>query len=303
MMGFLILAVNVVLPAGLVLWLWRHRGNEKLFWVLKTACVGSFVLWLFVAARWDWTGYWLRYAVLAFWLIAAIRSYRRVRRLALRFPSVRKQKIESLSYLIPTVLFGYWLLSAMFGRVYPEGAVSLEFPLRDGIYYVGQGGSHLQVNQHRVSKAQQYALDVTRMSALGFRAIGLQPDSNEKFLIYGEPILSPCDGQVVAAHDGDPDGGAATADPENPGGNFVVIRCNNVDVFLAHIQKDSTVVRLWDDIRVGQKIGLVGNSGNSTEPHLHIHTRAVDSSPSVNLGVGLPMLFEGWFLVRNSLVW
>jgi hypothetical protein len=301
--GIIILAVNIVIPAGFILWLWRHRGEEVLFWGLKTACLGSFVLWLFVAARWDWTGYWLRYAVLAFWLIAAIRSYRRVRRLTLRFPNARKQQIEALSYFIPTILFGYWLVAALFGRVYPNEAVSLEFPLQGGIYYVGQGGSHLQVNQHRVSKAQQYALDVTRLNALGVRAMGLEPDSNERFLIYGEPILSPCDGQVVAAHYGDPDGGAAAADPQNPGGNFVAIRCKNVDVFLAHIQKDSTRVRLGDEVRLGQEIGLVGNSGNSTEPHLHIHTRAVDSSPSVNQGVGVPMLFEGQFLVRNSLVW
>jgi hypothetical protein len=273
--GIIILAVNIVIPAGFILWLWRHRGEEVLFWGLKTACLGSFVLWLFVAARWDWTGYWLRYAVLAFWLIAAIRSYRRVRRLTLRFPNARKQQIEALSYFIPTILFGYWLVAALFGRVYPNEAVSLEFPLQGGIYYVGQGGSHLQVNQHRVSKAQQYALDVTRLNALGVRAMGLEPDSNERFLIYGEPILSPCDGQVVAAHYGDPD----------------------------HIQKDSTRVRLGDEVRLGQEIGLVGNSGNSTEPHLHIHTRAVDSSPSVNQGVGVPMLFEGQFLVRNSLVW
>lgn len=302
-MSFIVLGVNIALPASFTFWLWRHRGGEKLFWLLKTACIGALVLWLFVAARWDWTGYWVRYLVLVSWPLAAIHSYRRQEFGPLRFPSTPKQRIVAASYLFPTALFGYWLISALLGRVYPEGAVSLTFPLRDGIYYVGQGGSHIQVNQHRVSKAQQFALDITKLNSLGARAVGLEPNENEKFLIYGQPILSPCDGQVVAAHYGDPDGGMATADPQNPGGNFVAIRCGNVDVFLAHIQEDSTVVRLLDEVLAGDEIGVVGNSGNSTEPHLHIHARTVDVSASVNDGVGVPILFEGRFLVRNSLVW
>jgi hypothetical protein len=65
----------------------------------------------------------------------------------------------------------------------------------------------------------------------------------------------------------------------------------------------STVVRLEDEVRTGEKIGLVGNSGNSTEPHLHIHARSVDASASLNEGDGVPLLFDGRFLVRNSLVW
>jgi hypothetical protein len=270
---------------------------------LKTACVGALVLWLFVTARWDWTGYWLRFAVLIFWPIAAARSYRRVAHATLRLPNTRNQLIESVSYVLPTALFGYWLICALFGRVYPDGAVSLTFPLQDGIYCVGQGGSHLQVNQHRVSQAQQFALDITKVNALGVRAIGIEPTSNDAFFIYGDPILSPCDGQVVAAHYGDPDGGVATADPENPAGNFVAIRCKDFDVFLAHIQKDTTLVHLLDEVQAGERIGLVGNSGNSTEPHLHIHARAAGASASVNDGVGVPMVFDGRFLVRNSLVW
>ena len=116
-MGFIVLRVNIALPAAFIIWLWRHRGEEKLFWVLKTACVGALVLWLFVAARWDWTGYWFRYLVLALWPLAAVHSYRRIEFVALRFPNTHKQRIEAVSYLFPTVLFGYWLISALFGRI------------------------------------------------------------------------------------------------------------------------------------------------------------------------------------------
>lgn len=52
---------------------------------------------------------------------------------------------------------------------------------------------------------------------------------------------------------------------------------------------------MGENLQKGQKIGLVGNSGNTTEPHLHMHAEKD--------GVGVPIQFDGRFLVRNSLVW
>jgi hypothetical protein len=300
--GFIVVGVNVVLPSAFLAWLWRHRGGDKLQWLLKTASVGALISWLFVTARWDWTGYWLRYLVLASWPLAALVSYRRGNFASLRLPATRKQRIEAASYVLPTLLFGYWLASALLGYRHTEDAVALEFPLRDGTYYVAHGGSALQVNHHRVSRAQLFALDITRLDSVGLRAGGVTPRANERFHIFREPVLSPCDGEIVAAHYGEPDDGMFAADPRNPAGNFVAIRCNDVDVFLAHLKQGFTSVRPGDAVRTGEPIGLVGNSGNSTEPHLHIHAREVDPSASVHEGVGVPMIFDGRFLVRNSLV-
>lgn len=83
----------------------------------------------------------------------------------------------------------------------------------------------------------------------------------------------------------------------------MAIRCQDIDVFLAHMREGSMAVGLGDEVHAGQKIGVVGNSGHSTEPHLHIHARAADDSASVNEGVGVPMVFDGRFLVRNGVVW
>jgi hypothetical protein len=95
-MGFIVLAVHIVLPAAFIFWLWQHRGEGKLFWVLKTACVGALVLWLFVTARWDWTGYWFRHLVLGSWPLAAVHSCRRSEFVALRFPNTRNRQIEAV---------------------------------------------------------------------------------------------------------------------------------------------------------------------------------------------------------------
>ena len=47
--------------------------------------------------------------------------------------------------------------------------------------------------------------------------------------------------------------------------------------FYAHLQPGSLKVKLGDKVRRGQVVGLVGNSGNSTEPHLHFHVSDANS--------------------------
>lgn len=69
---------------------------------------------------------------------------------------------------------------------------------------------------------------------------------------------------------------------------------HNAHIYLAHMQKGSVKLTSGDRVEVGETIGKVGNSGNTTEPHLHIHAE-ID-------GEGVPILFDGKFLVRNSLV-
>lgn len=83
-------------------------------------------------------------------------------------------------------------------------------------------------------------------------------------------------------------------DRENVRGNHVILTCGELNVELAHFMQGSVTVATGDRVAVGDPLGKVGNSGNTTEPHLHIH--AVDPST----GLGVPMTFDGRFPVRNS---
>jgi len=85
-------------------------------------------------------------------------------------------------------------------------------------------------------------------------------------------------------------------DPENALGNYVALTCENTDavIYMAHMQKDSVIVEEGSMIQVDEQIGAIGNSGNTTEPHLHIHAEKD--------GKGIPITFNGKFLVRNDLV-
>jgi hypothetical protein len=128
----------------------------------------------------------------------------------------------------------------------------------------------------------------------------------EKFQAWGQDIHSPFAGTIVSVQDGWEDRARPwlpkeiirsvffTKPPEGEdirslAGNNVVIKTEHGYLFLAHFQKDSIQVDIGDFVLVGQKLGLVGNSGNSTMPHLHIHLM---DGPDAKTAKGIPFAFH-----------
>lgn len=195
-----------------------------------------------------------------------------------------------------------WLnASALRGYFYSEEAVELAYPLQGGTYYVGGGGSSRWINNHHAFPPQDYALDILRLNALGNRALGLWPTDLHAYAIYGDPIYSPCSGSVVRVVDGRPDQIPPERDTQNFAGNHVVIACKGVEVVLAHLMPDSITVNEGDPVNEGEAIGRVGNSGNTTQPHLHLHLERGGPPGRILVGQGVPITFRGRFPVRNSL--
>jgi hypothetical protein len=125
--------------------------------------------------------------------------------------------------------------------------------------------------------AQRFAIDYVKMDTTGRRFIG---DSlkNESYFAHGRDAIAVADGIVAAVKDSIPEnipGPASRAVPitlETVGGNFVILDIGQGRyAFYAHLRPGSLRVRVGDRVRTGQVLGLVGNSGNSTEPHLHFH--------------------------------
>jgi hypothetical protein len=99
------------------------------------------------------------------------------------------------------------------------------------------------------------------------------------------------------------------SDPKNLAGNHILIQCQGGDVLLAHLQRGSIIDRAGETVETEQAFSAkrnceatakVGNSGNTTEPHLHIHARKADTGKSILDGEGMPILFFRSFLIRNS---
>src|SRR5262249_36945530 len=143
------------------------------------------------------------------------------------------------------------------------------------------GGAHI---------AQRFAIDFVQLREDGRTFSGDQKD-NKNYRCYGADALAVADGTVVAIKDGIPEnvpGVNSRAVPitlETIGGNHIILDIGGSNyAFYAHLQPGSLKVKVGDKVRAGQVLGLVGNSGNSTEPHLHFHV-ANSNSPLGSEGV------------------
>lgn len=176
----------------------------------------------------------------------------------------------------------------------PEGAVSLEFPLHGGPFQAIQSGPNGSTHALPVEK---YALDIIKPIKFSdffrFRKADLEFDQN-----FGMPVYSSCDGDVVTALDGFPDmpiGIRGQADQANR----VTVNCGQFNVAMVHFKKNSILVKVGDIVKTGQQIGLIGNSGASDGPHLHIMAYRFGSSPDDK--IALPITFNGKYLFRGDI--
>lgn len=295
----ILFVTQLILPGYLIYSLWNGREHSRVTWLLKLLYSVAFLLYILLTGRWDWLSYYLCYLFPILFVVATVVSYRRVRALPFFSHSGSARWWNSAGALLTLLLFGGFLGWTIRGSFYAEAPVRLALPLRDGWHYVAQGGNSTFVNYHNRSQAQQYALDLVELNALGARARGVYPTSLEGYVIFGETVHSPCDGPIVAAVNELPDHIPPATDREHPAGNHVVIACEGVNVLLAHLQNGSVTVQAGDRVTTGQPLGRVGNSGNTSEPHLHIHAVRGDSGGAL-AGDGVPILFEGRFPVRNT---
>ncbi len=184
-------------------------------------------------------------------------------------------------------------------------AIEISPPFASGVYFVAQGGGSSEVNHHFPVECQRFALDILRLNWLTMRAWGFFPRQLGRYAIYGTQVLCPVAGVVTAVVDGLPDmDPLVQQDADHIAGNHIVIRCAaRTDTFLglAHLLAGSLQVREGDAVSAGQLLARVGNSGNTTEPHLHIHAKTGGTPDSMLDGEGVPLRIRGRFLMRNDL--
>jgi Peptidase family M23 len=168
----------------------------------------------------------------------------------------------------------------------------LSLPFR-GEWWVVWGGQSERQNYHVVAPDQRHALDVVVWRAGGtHRGAGTR---NGDYFAWGRPLLAPADAVVVTARDGVRDNRprVQVANPSEPAGNHVVLDLGNGEyALLAHMRRDSVRVRVGQRVSRGDVLGLCGNSGNSSEPHLHFHVQ--DRPRLFGAARGLPLTFTGY---------
>lgn len=205
------------------------------------------------------------------------------------------------------LLAGMWALRAFLNGGTKPPALVIAPPLGPGWYFVGQGGNSGALNHHFRSPSQRYALDLLQLNRWGFRARGFFPAALGRYRIYGAAVLCPHDGVVTAVVEGLPEvEPVAQRDRLHIAGNHIVIECAapqigaKVYLGLAHLLPGSIRVRAGERVAAGQALARVGNSGNSSEPHLHIHAKRGGRPDTMLDGEGVPLSLHGRFLARND---
>ena len=172
---------------------------------------------------------------------------------------------------------------------HPSG-VEFRLPL-DGPVTVAWGGATSDVNYHVFLPDQRWAYDlVVTREGRTFRTDGLALDD---YHAYGLPVYAPAAGVVFASHDGEPEVAIGATRWGLAGlGNHVGIEVAPREyLFIGHLQQGSVAVSRGDRIAAGRLLGRVGNSGNSSEPHVHLH---LQDSTRPYFGEGIPFHFHGY---------
>ena len=154
--------------------------------------------------------------------------------------------------------------------------------------------------------AQRFAIDWVKLNAAGRMFSGDAAD-NKNYASYGSEILAVADGIVASTKDGIPEnipGLTSRAVPitlETIGGNNVILDLGGGHfAFYAHMQPGSLRVKKGAHVRRGEVLGLVGNSGNATGPHLHFH---ISNSNSALESEGLPYVFDSFEVQTAPGMW
>jgi murein DD-endopeptidase MepM/ murein hydrolase activator NlpD len=161
-------------------------------------------------------------------------------------------------------------------------------PLRGANWLAANGPSNTSGHRRalipingRTYIAQRFAIDWVQRGDDGKTFSG-DAKNNKNYHAYGSDALAVADATVVTVKDGIPEnipgGRAVPITLETVGGNHMILDLGGGRfAFYAHLQPGSIRVKLGDRVRRGQVLGLVGNSGNSTEPHLHFHVSDANS--------------------------
>ena len=305
--SFITVASHLLVPLWFHIWIFREKNSSWLRWISVVTLGTSYIGLLYIGgAAWDWVGiFWPNVYLLFFPVIVVISAVRRENLLFL--PAKKWQS------WLPVITF--FAISASLVSGYPKilsartvdlsQAIVLEFPLKGGSFYIRQGGSVIEMNHHYDIPAQKFALDIVKLNAMGMRASGVFPADNSRYAIFSEPVYAPCSGDVLAARSDLADLTSMQMDAQNPLGNFMALYCGNYTVLLAHLKQGSTKFVAGQRVEVGTVIAEVGNTGNTTEPHLHLQAlvgRQVMDEPLIATGTGVQMLFDGRYLIRGDKV-
>jgi hypothetical protein len=219
---------------------------------------------------------------------------------------LRRVRLGSNALVVAGTIF----LATQLIMVYrpPTDAVIIGSPLAEE-WWVGHGGRAELINYHHTGSMQRNAVDIMQVGEGGIHRPGRTDLAS--YYIYDQPVLAPADGTVTYVLDGRPDQQTGSVDERYPSGNQLVIDIGGGrHLMMGHLREGSIKVNVGERVREGQQIARVGNSGNTSAPHIHIQAQtlpiALGDIETIDLPQMLrtlhtyPLLFRDASLIRDG---
>ncbi|MDO4582034.1 MAG: M23 family metallopeptidase [Bacillota bacterium] len=215
---------------------------------------------------------------------------------------ILKPRVTGQSF---AMLAGMMILPLRYGKNMPnvdnyQPAAGYHLPF-DGAWTVVNGSPYRAASHSWSIPSQRYAYDFIILGANGQSYDGDEHDASS-YHCYGQPVLAPADGEVAELLDGQPNSsipgkGRAECAAKDIRGNYLLLKHNDDEYsLLAHLQPHSLCVKLGERVRRGQMVARCGNSGNTSEPHLHYQ---LQKGASFSFSPGLPVRFDD--IIRQPL--
>lgn len=194
-------------------------------------------------------------------------------------------------------IIGLWFLPHTPDIPVPEKhSTVLRLPF-EGKWLVFWGGDTKELNQHHDFPNQKYAFDFLRVDKNG-KTHKNDGKKNEDYFAFGQKVLTPADGVVTDIIRGVRDNAPGSMNSYSALGNAIIIKHREHEVsVLAHFKQNSIRVKVGDKVKKGQVLGLCGNSGNSSEAHIHYH---LQNTPVVQDGTGIKCVFTSVMVSKDG---
>jgi murein DD-endopeptidase MepM/ murein hydrolase activator NlpD len=190
-------------------------------------------------------------------------------------------------------------------KVSAQAAIVIAPPFK-GAGWLDANGCCVEVGPHRfavnatngtIQPSEQFAIDWITVDHQG-KAFRTDGKKSEDWLCYGAELLAVAPGTVVEVMRDLPDEPPGVA-PTNltiaeiPGNHVILDLGGGRYAAYAHLAPHSATVHVGDHVKTGDRLGLLGNSGNTTGPHLHFQ---ISDRPSLLDATSLPFVFENMTL-------
>ena len=303
---------QLIIPALLVAWVIVRPARGVAALGLQVTAATTTLAALARYGVWLFPPWWFPYLAAAAVVLSAVGQAGRGKHSPPARDRSRVRLGTAFSLLLLAASGSALALALRAAQAPPGSAAELSFPMERGRYLIVNGGTLETLNAHRASmdpartelqpwRGNGHAVDIVAMDRWGRRAHGVLPADPTAYVGFGVGVLAPCAGTVLVAMDGLPDQHVPQWDRDHPAGNHVLLDCGDeVHVLLGHLREGSVLVHTGDRVEVAQPVGAVGNSGGTSEPHLHIHAQRPGPPGRPIGGDPVPMRIAGRYLVRGD---